>query len=69
MIQLQHLIEHRKIYQKRDKEKISNYQIIGEEFGKEISNSKFSWIIDPIDGTRSYVSGNPTWSNLSHSIQ
>ena len=28
------------------------------------SKGGFSWIIDPIDGTRSYVSGNPTWSNL-----
>ncbi len=26
--------------------------------------SNFTWIIDPIDGTRSYVIGNPTWSNL-----
>ena len=26
--------------------------------------SDFSWVIDPIDGTRSFVIGNPTWSNL-----
>ena len=30
----------------------------------KIEDNEFTWIIDPIDGTRSYVSGNPTWSNL-----
>ena len=41
-----------------------DHQIIGEEFGYKKSKSDYSWIIDPIDGTRSYVIGNPTWSNL-----
>ncbi len=40
------------------------HEIIGEEFGHKKSKSDFSWIIDPIDGTRSFVIGNPTWSNL-----
>ena len=44
--------------------KFPDHEIIGEEYGHKKSNSNFSWIIDPIDGTRSYVSGNPTWSNL-----
>ena len=44
--------------------KFPTHQIIGEEFGLKKSKSDFSWIIDPIDGTRSYVIGNPTWSNL-----
>ena len=44
--------------------KFPNHQIIGEEFGLKKSKSDYSWIIDPIDGTRSYVIGNPTWSNL-----
>ena len=44
--------------------KFPNHQIIGEEFGKKNTKSDFSWIIDPIDGTRSFVIGNPTWSNL-----
>ena len=38
--------------------------IIGEEFKDKKAKSKFSWIIDPIDGTRSFVIGSPTWSNL-----
>jgi fructose-1,6-bisphosphatase/inositol monophosphatase family enzyme len=38
--------------------------IIGEEFGEKKTKSGFSWILDPIDGTRSFVIGSPTWSNL-----
>ena len=45
-------------------QKFPNHQIIGEEFGLKKSKSDYSWVIDPIDGTRSYVIGNPTWSNL-----
>ena len=44
--------------------KFPNHQIIGEEFGFKKTKSDYSWVIDPIDGTRSYVIGNPTWSNL-----
>ena len=44
--------------------KFPNHQIIGEEYGHKNTKSEFSWVIDPIDGTRSYVVGNPTWSNL-----
>jgi len=40
------------------------HQIIGEEYGLKKSLSDFTWVIDPIDGTRSFVIGNPTWSNL-----
>ncbi len=46
------------------KKKFPNHQLIGEEFGHKKSKSDFSWVIDPIDGTRSFVIGNPTWSNL-----
>jgi len=46
------------------KKKFPDHQVIGEEFGHKKSKSDFTWIIDPIDGTRSFVIGNPTWSNL-----
>jgi histidinol phosphatase-like enzyme (inositol monophosphatase family) len=46
------------------KKKFPDHQIIGEEFGYKKSTSDYSWVIDPIDGTRSFVIGNPTWSNL-----
>jgi histidinol phosphatase-like enzyme (inositol monophosphatase family) len=44
--------------------KFPSHQVIGEEFGYKKSSSDFTWVIDPIDGTRSFVIGNPTWSNL-----
>ena len=44
--------------------KFPSHQVRGEEFGYKKTKSDFTWIIDPIDGTRSYVIGNPTWSNL-----
>ena len=46
------------------KKKFPSHRVVGEEFGTQKNNSEFTWIIDPIDGTRSYVIGNPTWSNL-----
>ena len=49
---------------KEIKKKFPKHQIIGEEFGHKKSSSDYSWVIDPIDGTRSFVIGNPTWSNL-----
>ena len=53
-----------KFISKEIKIRFPNHQVIGEEFGHTKSKSDFSWVIDPIDGTRSFVIGNPTWSNL-----
>ena len=44
--------------------KFPNDGIIGEEFKNIKSKSSFTWVIDPIDGTRSFIIGSPTWSNL-----
>jgi histidinol phosphatase-like enzyme (inositol monophosphatase family) len=38
--------------------------VIGEEFGEDRSNAEFVWVIDPIDGTRSFVAGLPVWTTL-----
>ena len=38
--------------------------ILGEEFGPKASTSGLTWVLDPIDGTRGYVSGTPTWGTL-----
>ncbi|MDC0216016.1 inositol monophosphatase [Candidatus Pelagibacter sp.] len=53
-----------KFIRSKIKKKFPTHQIIGEEYGYKKTNSDFTWVIDPIDGTRSYVIGNPTWSNL-----
>ena len=49
---------------KEIKKKFPKDGIIGEEFKTKKTKSNFSWDIDPIDGTRSFVIGTPTWSNL-----
>ena len=38
--------------------------IIGEEFEDKYSVNDYEWCIDPIDGTRAFIIGAPTWSNL-----
>ena len=53
-----------KFIRRKIKKRFPGHQIIGEEFGYKKSKSDFTWVIDPIDGTRSFVIGNPTWSNL-----
>lgn len=38
--------------------------ILGEEFPNMDSKSGWTWVLDPIDGTRGYISGTPTWGVL-----
>ena len=38
--------------------------VIGEESQDTFGTSGLSWVLDPIDGTRGYVSGTPTWGTL-----
>ena len=38
--------------------------ILGEEYGAKPGTSGLTWVLDPIDGTRGYISGTPTWGVL-----
>jgi histidinol phosphatase-like enzyme (inositol monophosphatase family) len=38
--------------------------IHGEEFGRQPGTSGLTWVLDPIDGTRAFISGSPTWGVL-----
>ncbi len=38
--------------------------ILGEEFGPKDGTSGLTWVLDPIDGTRGYICGTPTWGVL-----
>ncbi len=38
--------------------------IIGEEYGISNGDADYVWVLDPIDGTRSFISGIPTWGTL-----
>ncbi len=39
-----------------------DHGILGEEFGGDALDREYLWALDPIDGTRAYVEGLPTWS-------
>ena len=38
--------------------------IIGEEFGATRADADYVWVLDPIDGTKAFISGLPTWGVL-----
>lgn len=38
--------------------------ILGEEHGAKEGTTGLTWVLDPIDGTRGYISGTPTWGVL-----
>jgi histidinol phosphatase-like enzyme (inositol monophosphatase family) len=38
--------------------------IVGEEFGKTPGDSGFQWVLDPIDGTKSFISGVPLYGTM-----
>lgn len=45
-------------------ERYPTHGVIGEEFGSMMSDAPLTWVIDPIDGTRAFVAGMPTWTTL-----
>lgn len=38
--------------------------ILGEEFGASSGRTGLTWVLDPIDGTRGFLTGTPTWGVL-----
>ena len=38
--------------------------IVGEEFGEDSAGAQRYWVIDPIDGTKNFLRGVPTWATL-----
>jgi len=45
-------------------ERFPDHGIIGEEHGDENTDARYCWVIDPIDGTRAFISGLPSWGCL-----
>ena len=41
-----------------------DHGIIGEEYGEDRPDAETVWILDPIDGTRAFISGLPLWTTL-----
>ena len=46
------------------KDAFPGHGIIGEEFGSEAPEAEYVWVLDPIDGTKSFISGMPVWGTL-----
>jgi myo-inositol-1(or 4)-monophosphatase len=46
------------------KKRFPGHGIIGEEFGFERTDSEFVWVLDPIDGTKSFASAVPLFGTL-----
>ncbi len=38
--------------------------LIGEEYGARNPESRYQWVVDPIDGTRAFIMGSPLWGTL-----
>ena len=52
------------LIRERIRSEFPDYGIIGEEEADENLISKYQWVIDPIDGTRSFITGNPLFGTL-----
>jgi myo-inositol-1(or 4)-monophosphatase len=48
----------------RIRERFPGHRIVGEEYGEQGESDAPAWFIDPIDGTRTFISGSPMWGVL-----
>jgi myo-inositol-1(or 4)-monophosphatase len=46
------------------KQHFPEHGIVGEEYDNERSDAEYVWVLDPIDGTKSFISGMPAWGTL-----
>ena len=53
-----------KLLRKRIGEQFPDDAILGEEFGETPGTSGFRWVLDPIDGTKAFVTGVPLYTTL-----
>jgi myo-inositol-1(or 4)-monophosphatase len=45
-------------------QRFPEHGILGEEFGEKPARGDFTWVLDPIDGTRAFIAGLPLWGVL-----
>ena len=53
-----------RIIRRMIEETYPDHGIHGEEYGIKEARSPFTWVLDPVDGTRAFVCGMPTWGTL-----
>jgi histidinol phosphatase-like enzyme (inositol monophosphatase family) len=52
------------VIRKLIKEAYPEHGILGEEFGNEKLDAEYVWVIDPIDGTKAFITGFTSWGTL-----
>ena len=52
------------LFRRKVKQVYPSHGIYGEEFGYSNKNSEYVWVIDPLDGTHSFISGKPLFGTL-----
>jgi histidinol phosphatase-like enzyme (inositol monophosphatase family) len=45
-------------------ERYPHHGVIGEEYGEDRPDAEFVWVLDPVDGTRAFIAGLPSWTTL-----
>ncbi len=45
-------------------ERCPDHGVLGEEFGLDRPQARMRWILDPVDGTRAFITGRPTFGTL-----
>ena len=53
-----------RIMRRMIEERFPDHGINGEEYGRKEGRSGMTWILDPVDGTRAFICGMPTWTTL-----
>ena len=61
--------ETEQVLRERIRKEYPDHGILGEEYENEKIDSEFIWVLDPIDGTRSYVAGHKDFGNLIALLQ
>jgi myo-inositol-1(or 4)-monophosphatase len=46
------------------RQRFPDHGFIGEEYGTAAGQGRYQWLVDPIDGTRAFITGSPLWGTL-----
>ena len=49
---------------KEIRSRFPEHSVLGEEYGAIDGAARYRWVIDPIDGTRAFITGSPLWGTL-----
>lgn len=52
------------VMRRRIRDRFPDHGVVGEEFGSERADAEFVWVLDPIDGTKSFITGVPLFTTL-----